>query len=137
VTTCSAERRRERRADQIVRRCRCTIGLMRLDESFCYADDMAKTLAGKRLTVAVPAELVAPLERLARQEDRSVSAQIVNIVRRHLQRQEDDAALEAAIARADRGEVATLPDGAIEAARRALLDGASTDEVMRAFTGAR
>jgi predicted transcriptional regulator len=98
---------------------------------------MTNTLTGKRLTVAVPAELVAPLERLARREDRSVSAQIVHIVRRHLQRQEDDALLDAAIARADRGEVATLPEGAIEAARLALQDEAPTDEVMRAFTGAR
>jgi predicted transcriptional regulator len=88
--------------------------------------------AARRLTVAVPAELVEPLERLARREDRSLSGQIVNIVRRHLT---DEALLQGAIERANRGEVFTLPETGIEDARRAIAEGVSTDEVMRAFTG--
>jgi hypothetical protein len=87
--------------------------------------------SGKRLTVAVPAELVEPLERLARQEDRSVSAQIVNIVRQYLQ--SDEALLRDAIERARRGEVTTLPEGGLEAARRAIKSGAPTDDVMSAL----
>ncbi len=90
---------------------------------------------GKRLTVSVPAELVRPLEDLARREDRSLSAQIVTIVRRYLQ--DDEALLREAIARANRGEVRTLPEDGLEAARRAIKNGASTEEVIRAFTGDR
>lgn len=95
---------------------------------------MAKTMTGKRLTVALPADLVKPLERLAEQEDRSLSAQIVNIVRRHLQAKEDWELLDEAIASADRGEAFVLREGAIRATRQAILDGKSTDEVMEEFT---
>lgn len=107
----------------------------------CYARDMTGTAvkpggsahrAGKRLTVSVPAELVEPLEQLARREDRTLSAQIVNIVRHFLQ--DDEALLRSAIERANRGEVATLREGSLEATRSAIKAGASTDDVMRAFT---
>jgi hypothetical protein len=43
--------------------------------------------AGRRFTVSVPADLVQPLEAAAAQEDRSVSGQIVNIIRQWLARQ--------------------------------------------------
>ena len=45
------------------------------------------TASGKRFTVTVPADLVQPLEATAAQEDRSVSGQIVNILRQWLARQ--------------------------------------------------
>jgi hypothetical protein len=37
--------------------------------------------SGKRVTVSLPAELVEPLEKSAASEDRSLSGQIVNIIR--------------------------------------------------------
>ena len=88
---------------------------------------------GRRLTVSVPSELIEPLERLAREEDRTLSGQIVNIVRRHLQN--DEVLLRQALDRASHGQVSTLRDGAIEATRAAITAGQSTDAVMRAFTG--
>jgi hypothetical protein len=36
---------------------------------------------GKRITVSVPGDLIGPLEEMAASEDRSVSGQIVNIIR--------------------------------------------------------
>lgn len=59
----------------------------------------------------------------------------MNIVRRHLQRQEDWELLDEAIARVDRGEVTRVPDGAIEATRQAIVAGKSTDDVIAAWAG--
>jgi hypothetical protein len=96
----------------------------------------------KRLSVTIPGELVAPLETMAAREDRSVGAQIINIVRRYFERIDDEnrayeTRLREAIAAADRGEVVTIPEGGLEAAMEAMDRGASADEVMGALTGAR
>jgi hypothetical protein len=104
---------------------------------------LATTTADKRVTVYLPEDLVEPLERFSKENDRSVSAQIVSLVRQYIeeqvarreaQRRDDWRLLQEAVARADRGETYVLRDGVIAAAQQALVDGKPTDEVMAEWT---
>ena len=73
--------------------------------------------AGKRYTVSVPKELVGPLEAAAAGQDRSVSGQIVSILRQWVSRHRRDVvvsdeefnALKREAAALAAGEADTLP----------------------------
>ena len=56
--------------------------------SYCYNFRMSRTAsaAGKRVTVSLPEDLAETVEEVAAHEDRSVSGQIVNIVRQWAER---------------------------------------------------
>jgi metal-responsive CopG/Arc/MetJ family transcriptional regulator len=82
-------------------------------------------VAAKRFTVSVPADLVQPLEAAAAREDRSVSGQIVNIIRQWLARQRRSVVVSdeefASLIRETR-EAAARNDGSVPATLEQLID---------------
>lgn len=81
------------------------------------------------MTINVPPDLVQPLEALAADEDRSVSGQIVNIVRRYFQAREDDI-VRARLASAEQGHVVPLTDEMLATLRREIEAGTPADEAL-------
>lgn len=86
-------------------------------------------LCGKRVTINVPPDLVQPLETLAAGEERSVSGQIVNIVRRYFQAREDEI-VRARLASAEQGHVGPLTDEMLAILRREIEAGTPADEAL-------